>query len=1529
MIKNLKNQRYIFDSEKINQKTLIVILGMHRSGTSLITRSMEVLNASFTNNLMPPAIGDNPKGFFEDVDITEFNDGLLRFCGYSWSHLGSLCDLDVERLKSAGFLLRGVDLLKSKITHGNFFAIKDPRISRLIPFWKLVFLHLDLSPKYILAIRNPLDIARSLGKRNKVPHGKSYFLWIVHTLSPLLELQQEQMIFVSYNEMLSNPEAQLRSIAKQFQLELNEKKLQQFQYDFLDPILQHSNATVEELLLDPQCPPLTGEIFTTIDSIIKGETLLSPDHFDSLVNSWRCEVERIQSLLRLIDAAESENKDLFETLSKQESISLSLAQSLTEQSELSKNLSKEIDRINNEYVITAKEIAERDEKIAQLTQETVNRGQWALGLQDQLDARDHAITERDEKIAQLNQETVDRGQWALGLIKDLNNKEQEFDQILKSNSWIITKPLREIRRWIFSPVRQVKRYLSIFLSVLKHVYQGLPLNYATRKRHKVLVGKLFPWALRFTNSSNNYLHNITSEVFLNNRQSIDTKIDFSLPISPNPVVSVVIPIYGKVEFTLACLRSIAKYSPKIPFEVVVVDDCSPDNSEEILSQIDGVVLYSNKENQGFIKSCNAGARISRGEYIYFLNNDTEVTEGWLDNLYQTFSYFPGTGLVGSKLIYPNGSLQEAGGIIWCDGSAWNFGKNQDANLPVFNYAREVDYCSGASIMVPRIVFDDLGGFDEHYLPAYGEDSDLALKVRAKGQKVFYQPLSQVIHHEGISSGTDISKGVKLYQVDNAQKLFERWQEVLQTNQRPGENIDSAKDRGIVGRILVLDHCTPTPDQDAGSITAMNLMLMIRRLGVGVTFIPEDNFLYMPRYTPALQGFGVEVLYAPFEVSVEEHLKSAGSRYDIVLIFRPTVAKRHLHLIHKYCPNAKLLYHTSDLHFLRMEREAMVLNSPTLVRDAKEMRDIELNLMRNMDGIIVHSNYEKELLAKLLPDANINLFQWVIPIRGTEASFYARRDIAFIGGYQHSPNVDAVEYFVENIFPIIRESIPGIKFYAVGSNPPEKLMSLTSDDIIVTGYIPDLSNLLDLIRVAVAPLRDGAGIKGKIATALSLGLPCVATKVAAEGMGLKQEETILIADQPEEFAKSVIRLYEDPLLWQLLSDNGVEFSENHYGEATAKKSIEEIFNRLGFPLKPNGMIQYLISATGSKSAQLNNPSVDSSLLNEISPVDEKYFSKLIRKKKRFAKDLNIHDLPKIVHYWSKKFLAPIFQDAGISSMETFFASGLTNHLKHQNGLKFNFLSIGAGNCDMEISIAKVLIKKGFSDFTIECLELNDEMLERGKNLTNQENLEKFLIFKQADLNAWVPSNKYDGIMANQSLHHVMNLEHLFDQIAKALNDDAKFVISDIIGRNGHMRWPEAMVQIDQLWSELPQSHKFNHALQRYEEKYENWDCSVEGFEGIRSQDILPLLVELFQFELFIPFRNLIDIFVDRAFGHNFDPSSEQDKAFIDRVHGIDEESFQSGKLVPTHLIAIMSMHGTKFPYISRGLTPDKCIRKIIH
>ena len=323
--------------------------------------------------------------------------------------------------------------------------------------------------------------------------------------------------------------------------------------------------------------------------------------------------------------------------------------------------------------------------------------------------------------------------------------------------------------------------------------------------------------------------------------------------------------------------------------------------------------------------------------------------------------------------------------------------------------------------------------------------------------------------------------------------------------------------------------------------------------------------------------------------------------------------------------------------------------------------------------------------------------------------------------------------------------------------------------------------------------------------------------------------------------------------------------------------------------------------------------------------EGYEERLAKERDTFESVQEVHDLPPIFHYWSNKHIRPMVKEYGFCLAEEFFAKYCAIAAKRTNHPPV-FLSLGAGNCDTEVRTAQLLRNVGLTDFVIECLELNPQMIERGKDLAAQSGVNANIVFVQDDFNRWKPNKQYAAIFAYQSLHHVLELEHLFAEVKRGLHPAGFFVTSDMIGRNGHQRWPEAMDALKPFWNELPFEYRRNRSLKRYEEEYVNHDCSTEGFEGIRAQDILPLLLRNFDFHMFIAFGNIIDVFVDRSFGPNFEVDGEWDRAFIDRVHLFDEQAILDGVLTPTHMFAVMTPVPCKEHHYARGLAPERCIRR---
>ena len=655
---------------------------------------------------------------------------------------------------------------------------------------------------------------------------------------------------------------------------------------------------------------------------------------------------------------------------------------------------------------------------------------------------------------------------------------------------------------------------------------------------------------------------LTKLVFFSEPGDEPEKLEFQK--YEHPKVSIVIPVYNQFFYTYNCLKSILFHTQDIPYEIIVADDCSTDAVKELEKVACGIRIIHNHKNLKFLLNCNNAAKSVRGDYIVFLNNDTQVQPGWLCSLVDLMECKDDAGIVGSKLLYPNGLLQEAGGILWKDGTAWNYGHMQNPDNSEFCYVKEADYISGAAIMIRRTLWNEIGGFDEAFAPAYYEDTDLAFEVRKRGYKVYLQPASLVVHYEGVSNGIDTSFGLKKYQVVNQNKFFQKWKDVLgHEHFTNGENLYLAKDRGQTKtQILVVDHYVPNFDKDAGGRCTFMYIKAFLNMGMKVTFI-GDNYAKLTPYTDILEQMGVEVLYGDHYFSNQEKWLENNLKYfDYVYLQRPHISLKYIDLVRRFS-RAKIFYFAHDLHHVRFQRDYEVTGNKDALCEAEKWKKIEENLFDKADVGHVVGSYEQAIVQKAFPDKpirNIPLYIYENMPEHIEKDFSKRKDILFVGGFNHQPNIDAVLWFASQIFPQLLRRNPELVWHIVGSKAPQEIIDLTSKHIILEGFVSDekLEELYRKCRLAVVPLRYGAGVKGKIVEAAYYQIPVVTTSIGGEGID-NEIGAFVVENDADKMADMIDELYFDYEHLRKMSDAGLELVKKYYTVEAAERVLRMDIN----------------------------------------------------------------------------------------------------------------------------------------------------------------------------------------------------------------------------------------------------------------------------------------------------------------------------------------------------------------------------------
>lgn len=645
-------------------------------------------------------------------------------------------------------------------------------------------------------------------------------------------------------------------------------------------------------------------------------------------------------------------------------------------------------------------------------------------------------------------------------------------------------------------------------------------------------------------------------------------------------VSVVIPVRGRFDLTHACINRVLQTRPHgWHVEIIVVNDASKDETKDRLdawAQTEpGLTVVSNETTLGFGESCNRGARFATGTLLVFLNNDTLPREGWLEALIAPIDD-PSIGAVGAKLVYPDGHLQEAGGVIFSDGTGWNFGRMWDPDLPVVNHRRDVDYCSAAALATRRELFLELGGFASEYAPAYYEDTDYCFALRRAGRRVVYQPRAVVVHLEGATAGSETSGGAKRFQAVNRSTFRARWRtELAMHRQAPARTDLAAMLEHVVRdsrvrRVLVWVPVLPEHDRESGSRRMHDLVRYLRDAGWAVTLVAESAGVGS-KYRRTLEDLGVSVYagqdtsWAGAEFLDDPATLVSGGQFDLVLFGFWWVAERHLELVRRYAPNARIVVDSVDLHFLRQLRIRLATDArwSDTSADATFSDEFvrELRTYARADAVLTVSEREASRLAELLPGAHVRC------VPDAESPFQAapgreqRHGLLFVGNFRHPPNVDALEYLAREIVPALPPTLLARHpVTVVGTDLTLALaerVGALKPGIILTGWVPDVYPYIAGALMTLAPLRAGAGTKRKVIQAAVAGTPTVSSSFGVEGLPLTHDCDVLVADDPVAFAGAIVSLADDPQRWSRIADAGLRLASIHSHERARRALLDAV------------------------------------------------------------------------------------------------------------------------------------------------------------------------------------------------------------------------------------------------------------------------------------------------------------------------------------------------------------------------------------
>ena len=1162
----------------------IVVHGVHRSGTSFWASLLEKAGCWYAEDeyRMPPQ-KDNPRGFWERTDVVEVNDRILSSAGLIWFTLNPRIEaLDDPKLRQ--YCEQEIQGIVGRLDkHENWF-LKDPRLSITWPRWAAY-----IQPTHHLVVhRHPISVAKSLNRRNgiSVQHGLIFWYHQTRMIAKSL-LSEKNVINVQFSANDSNADRWLSIINNLFSTSESNPKLKLNDVDslFESKLVNHQNTN--ENTIGEKAKKVYDLVSIAWGHAIKGEfaELLELPEYRLDDFSW----EDLDSKYIVSILSQKLENEVLQYQNEARNLSYQVVEFADEFSLERNSLNSHIEFLDKELVVKGQEI--RTEQ-----QEVKIKSKQLKSTENQLKSTENQLKLTEEELK--------------STMKHLGSQQEVIDELnssLLSIAGILKRYMNSKRYFLFNSFNKVMGKFGLLkyerihdaLDIAKfgHSESDLERVMPRESARVLLLVALVKNPIEFITKFNisrlrkglrvvfgidgadREIQQALRRYHRADKESI-TKLDIFDPDEPGswrdndlrftsndkPTVSIVIPVYNNYLTTLACLHSIKKNtdSDVASYEVIIADDCSTDQTCDIAANIEGLRVVRPTRNLGFLKNCNHAMQAAKGEFIVLLNNDTNVQSCWLPELLSPLVADRNVGVTGPMFLYPDGRLQEAGGIIFSDASGWNYGRLDKANKPEYNFARNVDYVSGACLMFRKSLWDKVGGFDEVFAPAYYEDTDFCFEVRELGLDVRFIPTSKVVHFEGVSHGSSEDSGIKKYQAVNREKFSDKWADRLNSDHFPDSSqLFLARTHGRHKKtLLFIDHYVPFYDKDAGSKVAQRYIELLVEQGIRVIFLGDNFYPHQP-YTGELQALGVEVLHGNY---YKDHwyswLQENSVHIDSIYLNRPHISKNYIDKIRALAHVPYIAYHGADLHYVRVAREELLGIESGDGMSSEDWKKIEFDIMRKCDVSLWLSENEVELIEK--EDKSLNLaykpMHWFEPSDiDPNRKIIKNNNLLFVGGFGHPPNLDGLQWFLDQVYPVILQRFSDVNLKVIGSNCPDSIQSLQSENINILGFVSEeeLAEAYRNSRVSIVPLRYGAGVKGKVIESMQHGVTVMTTTIGAEGLPGEPVRYLNIEDDPKAYAKRLIQLLEsDDVCSQkvALSDQALL---RYFSRSSAIKAINKI------------------------------------------------------------------------------------------------------------------------------------------------------------------------------------------------------------------------------------------------------------------------------------------------------------------------------------------------------------------------------------